>query len=228
MKTEQKYIVLLSAGLDSAFNLFSAHKNGTVLLALTFAYGQKAQSQEAAKAESLCEYLKIPHKVIELGWFSEFTGSALLNQNVTVPRGEQVAIDDLVISQQTAKTVWIPNRNGIFLSIAAGFAEHLGAHFVVPGFNLEEAQTFADNTTEFMLSLNDSFKYSTASKVQVTCFSDKLTKTEIVAEAKKMDLPFHMLWPCYFAKEEWCGQCESCQRFKRALRANGIEIGDLR
>ena len=51
--------------------------------------------------------------------------------------------------------------NGIFLNIAAGFAEALSAQAVLPGFNKEEAATFPDNSVDFLESLNHSFSFST-------------------------------------------------------------------
>ena len=126
-------MVLLSAGLDSSFNLFKASKEMQILLALTFDYGQRAASQEIAKAAGLSARLGIAHKVIALPWFKDFTRTSLLG-GAEVPMANQVSIDDHQRSLQTAKAVWVPNRNGILLNIAAGFAEGLGADFIVPVF----------------------------------------------------------------------------------------------
>lgn len=141
-----------------------------------------------------------------------------------VPTAQAVQIEDLTVSQKTAQAVWVPNRNGIFLNIAAGFAEGLGAQTVIPGFNAEEAATFPDNSAAFLKALEDSFSLSTANHVRVHCYSVEMTKTDIVREGRQLNLPFRDLWPCYFAGENWCGECESCQRFQRALQANGVRV----
>ena len=99
-----------------------------------------------------------------------------------------------------------------------------GADAVVPGFNIEEATTFPDNTEDFLQALSHSFRYSTANGVKAHCFTTALSKSEIVALGKDRALPFAKLWPCYFAEEQWCGQCESCLRFQRALRQNNIQL----
>ncbi len=122
---KQAAVVLLSSGLDSSFNLYRAHREMTVLLALTFKYGQRAQEREVRSAANLAAALSIPHKVIDLSWFREFTRTALVS-GALIPAGEAVSIDDQKTSLETAKAVWVPNRNGIFLNIAAGFAEGLG------------------------------------------------------------------------------------------------------
>jgi 7-cyano-7-deazaguanine synthase len=225
--TKPGAVVLLSAGLDSTFNLYKAAREMDLLLALTFDYGQRAAAKEIACAAELARTLNVPHKVIALPWFKEFTRTALIAE-VNLPKAAEVRIGDHARSLETAKAVWVPNRNGIFLNIAAGFAEGLGAEFVIPGFNREEAATFPDNSLGFLRTLDESWKFSTATQVKPKCFSADMDKTEIVAEALKMKLPLKRLWPCYEASAAWCGLCESCQRFDRALRANGLSFSQLR
>lgn len=219
-------VVLLSAGLDSSFNLIKALEKFSVRLVLTFDYGQKAARREMERAAVLAEQFKLRHEIVRLPWFSLFTKTSLLSEDI-VPHGRDIEIDSLTRSLETAKNVWVPNRNGILLSIAAGFAEGLGADVVIPGFNSEEAQTFPDNSAEFLKSLDASWAYSTDSGVRTFCFTTEMNKTEIVREGIKMRLPFSMLWPCYLSGEKWCGECESCQRFKRALEVNGLNFREL-
>jgi 7-cyano-7-deazaguanine synthase len=220
----KKYVVLLSSGLDSTVNLFAAKQAGEVGLALTFDYGQRAAGREVERATQLARFTGVPHKVISLPWFGEFTRTSLVDASAAVPVSEAVSIDDREASERTAKAVWVPNRNGIFLNIAAGFAEGLGANAIVPGFNAEEAVTFPDNTGAFLEAATKSFFFSTANHVEATCFTTDLVKTEIVKRGVELGVPFELIWPCYFGGEEPCGTCESCQRFARALRAAGVSL----
>ncbi len=220
-------VVLLSAGLDSTFNLLKALQQFRSITALTFDYGQKAAEREKAQSKRLAEHFKINHKIIEVPWFRDFTNTSLV-ADAKVPTGGDVNIEDSARSQATAQSVWVPNRNGIFLNIAAGFAEGIGAGFVIPGFNLEEAQTFPDNSAAFLKALDESFAYSTQGRVRTLCYSAHLTKTQIVSEGLKLKLPFELLWPCYLPGDVWCGSCESCQRFKRALQANDLDFEKVR
>jgi 7-cyano-7-deazaguanine synthase len=217
-------VVLLSSGLDSTVNLYEAQARGSVLLALTFDYGQRARAKEIASARKISHSLGIPHKVVDLSFFKDLGGSSLVDTNLTLPTDADVEIDNLEMSQQSAKSVWVPNRNGIFLNIAAGFAESLGAEVVVPGFNLEEAQTFPDNTQGFLDQLTQSFFFSTSNKVKAKCFTTSLNKTEIVKRGMELKVDFKNIWPCYQAFEKWCGVCESCKRSKRAFEANGLKV----
>lgn len=228
MKSTKKVVVLLSAGLDSTVNLYEAikHKH-EVVLALTFNYGQKAAAKEISQAAKLAAHVGVPHKVIELPWFKDFNKSSLLVDGENVPTGKEVEIDSLNTSEKTAKSVWVPNRNGIFLNIAAGFAEALAADAVIPGFNAEEAATFPDNSKEFMDQATKAMWYSTSNHVTVGCYTAHLVKNDIVRLGQGLHIPWELIWPCYFAGDQWCGQCESCQRSKRAFASAQINVSHL-
>lgn len=218
----QKSIVLLSGGLDSTTNFYQALKKTEVLLSLTFDYGQRAGAKEIEAAAYFSKRENIKHKVLAVPWIKDWNKSSLIDLSDKIPTGNDVQIDELSQSQKTAQSVWVPNRNGIFLNIAAGYAEAMGAKIIIPGFNAEEAVTFPDNSEAFIKSLNQSFSFSTANHVEVQCYTIHEDKTEIVKQASELGIEFDKLWFCYFAQEKWCGECESCKRAKRALHANSI------
>ena len=213
----QQYIVLLSGGLDSVTNLYCAQKEGRVVRALTFDYGQRSRLSEIKAASYYCEKLKISHEVIELPWLKNLTQTALVNTSMDIPRLNH--LDDLNEARITAKAVWVPNRNGVFLNIAACYAESMGVEFVIPGFNKEEASTFPDNSPAFIEAVTSSLSLSTLSQVKVACFTSGLDKIEMVKKAQELGVDFKALWSCYEGGDVPCGQCESCQRSKRAFKA---------
>lgn len=217
-------IILLSSGLDSSVNLFAAQREYDVKLALTMDYGQRAAVKELESSENLCKSLGVKFQRIDLPWFQNLGTSALLSETRDLPQGTDVHLDSLSVSQQTAQKVWVPNRNGIFLQIAAGFAEALEASEVIVGFNSEEAATFPDNSHDFMKATDKALFYSTQNHVTITCFTAEMNKSQIVRYGIQLGVPFQKLWPCYFGQAQWCGVCESCQRFKRALELNGIDL----
>ncbi len=222
----KKAVLLLSSGLDSSVNLYEALKEYEVT-ALTLNYGQKALKKELEKSTQLTKKCKVSHQVIELSFFKNLGSSSLTSDNLKIPVGDEIKIDSMEKSQSSATKVWVPNRNGIFLNIAAGIAEALNAEFVIPGFNLEEAQTFPDNSEKFMEALDESFSYSTANGVKVKCYTTRLNKTQIFKRALELKIEFKDLWPCYKALDLWCGECESCLRFKRAAEENGYSTEGL-
>lgn len=219
-----KSVVLLSSGLDSTVNIYQAQKESEVVLALTFNYGQRAFQSEVRQARKISDRLRVKHLVVDLPFFKEWGKSSLTDHSKAVPVSGSVSIDNYETSVQTAKSVWVPNRNGVFLNIAAGFAESLGADWVIPGFNREEASTFPDNSQDFLEQCTRSLSFSTSNQVQVKCFTVDKNKTEIVGIGKSLNVDFSLIWPCYFNHDtRWCGQCESCQRSIRALKANNID-----
>lgn len=218
-------VVLLSAGLDSTVNLLRALQETDVRKVITFNYGQKAATREIERARSLCELYRLNHDVVDLSFFKLFSQqSSLVNLQSTIPQSAHVDIASLETSFKTAASVWVPNRNGIFLNIGAGFAEGVGAQYIIPGFNAEEAATFPDNTKQYANSLNQTFFYSTQNHVEVLCYTQDMDKTQIVQTGVDLGLNFQMLWPCYHGESEWCGECESCQRFYRAINLVGVEL----
>lgn len=228
MKSTKKVVLLLSAGLDSTVNAFEALKHHhEIVLALTFNYGQRAAKKEIEASAKIAAYLGFPHKVVELPWFKDLNRSSLLVEAQEVPTGGQVQIDNLETSEETAKSVWIPNRNGVFLNIAAAYAEALGATSVIPGFNAEEAVTFPDNSRDFMEAATKGLRYSTSNHVTVGCYTAHLKKPDMVRLGQGLKIPWDLIWPCYFSGDQWCGQCESCQRSKRAFASAGVDVKHL-
>ncbi|MBI3542347.1 MAG: 7-cyano-7-deazaguanine synthase [Deltaproteobacteria bacterium] len=216
-------VLLLSSGLDSAANLALAGDGAAgrseefrVRLTLTIDYGQKGAVRELEHAARLAKHFNVDHVVFDLKGFVALTGgkSALLGgQQIPVPE----SLDELSVTTRTASAVWVPNRNGVMISIAAALAESRGLDAVAVGFNAEEAVTFPDNTPEYMDAMSASLRYSTANHVRVVSATAEMTKKQIVARLADRRFPFELLWSCYHADRRHCGRCESCQRLRRAI-----------
>lgn len=212
-------VVLLSGGLDSSANLALAVERDSVALALTARYGQRAAEREVMAARALCDYYRVPHAVVDLPWLGALGGSALTDKSATMPALATSQLDDRVATEASARQVWVPNRNGVLLNVAAAYAERLGAKRIAVGFNREEAATFPDNTQAYLEALTQAFYYSTANQARVFSYTVAMDKKEIVAQLKALvqPFPFAMIWSCYEASEKPCGECESCRRLARAL-----------
>lgn len=223
-----KSVVILSGGLDSSFNLLKAKSLGEVKLALHFNYGQRASIPEAAYSRAFCESRDISFQIVDVRFLSSWSKSALNDKKAQLPLGDSVNINSEKASQATADSVWVANRNGLFLNIAAAAAEGLGAEQIVPGFNLEEAATFPDNSAAFLDAINKSFQFSTRGKVKALAYSIGMSKTEILKEYLALGGELSELWPCYQSSNKWCGECESCQRFRRAVEENGLDFEKAR
>lgn len=221
-KMRDKSIVLLSGGLDSALSFMRATETTEVIFGLTFDYCQRAADQEISAAQSICQHFLIPHKVVSLPFFSELTTHPFFSNNVACPEPNLEQLDDKASAQSSAKAVWVPNRNGLLLNVAATLAESNNCKLLFVGFNKEEATTFPDNSADYIAAINSSFQFSTLNQVQVTAPTIAMNKIEIVRELITNNFPLELIWSCYNNEEKMCGRCESCMRLKRAALANDV------
>lgn len=222
-----KSIILLSGGLDSLVSLDYAKDTYNIQYALTFNYGQRAAKKEIEAAKNIADYFNIDHRVIETPWLEEITETSLVNTNQDLPALNSGELDNPEKTTESAKNVWVPNRNGLFLNIAACFADSIGFSHIIFGANKEEGTTFPDNTQEFIDKINGSFEFSTLVKPKVFAPLINLNKTEIIKLALEIEAPLNLVRSCYTDEKKHCGKCESCLRLKRALEANGKNFADI-
>ena len=89
-------------------------------------------------------------------------------------------IDDKSQLEESMKSVWVPNRNGLFLNIAASYCDKLNIDYIVFGANLEESAEFSDNRKEFTRLCNEVFLYSTMVHPEVIAPCAKMKKVDLV------------------------------------------------
>ncbi len=211
----KKSVILLSGGLDSVVTLGSSKDEYNITLALTFDYGQKSVDKEIKASKKVCEYYNVEHKVIKLDWLKEITKTALVSED-NIP-------DKNLQTNESMKSVWVPNRNGLFLNIAAAFADTYNFTHILFGANAQEGKTFPDNTKEFRERINLSFELSTLVKPKVYAPLINCTKDDIVKIALNKGIPLELVRSCYNKAEKNCGKCESCINLKQALINNNCK-----
>lgn len=211
-------------------NAALARERHTVVRAVTLDYGQRAAVREIAAAAHICAQWNFAHTVIALPWLHALTHTALVNRSATMPtfHPTDAALNDAELGRVSATAVWVPNRNGVFINVAAAMAESMNAQWIVTGFNAEEAATFPDNTLDYVDRANAALEFSTLSLPKVVSYTQVMTKRDIVQCALDHDIPLQWSWPCYESGEAWCGHCESCARFQRAVMQAGLVYETLR
>ncbi len=201
-------IILLSGGIDSLVSLAIAKNKLDVKKALIFDYGQKAFSEEYEASKSIAKYYNVEHKKIELNFLKEISDNALTNPNNN-------KFDDF-------NSVWIPNRNGLFLNIAASFCDKYGYDYIIFGANKEEAENFPDNSSEFIDKGNEFFKYSTLQKPKLFAPCLSFDKIDIINYAIDNNLPLNLIKSCYDSvvntNKKHCGKCMSCKLLMDAIK----------
>ena len=217
-----KTVALLSGGLDSTVATAAAQRDSEIVLALTLDYRQRARAKEIDASRRIARRLGIRHRVVRLDFLGEVTTSALVNRSDGLPFLSADLLDQAEATSESMRGVWVPNRNGLFVAIAASFAEGLEADRIVAGFNREEAASFPDNSMDFVARTNAALSLSTLSGVRLAAPTIELDKQEIVQLGYELGAPLNEIWSCYEGGTRHCRGCESCLRLLRAIESAGV------
>ncbi len=214
MTPNDKALILMSGGLDSlvALDYAQKHLNIPIDLALTFDYGQKSLKHEIKASSDICKYYGLKHEIIKLDWLKNITKTSLVSDN-TLP-------DNNFNTIESALSVWVPNRNALFLNIAGCYCDANNYKYIIYGANKDESQNFPDNTEVFRQQITKLFETSTLIHPQVIAPLINYSKNDIVKIAVEDSVPLELVWSCYVSGEKHCGKCESCNHLKKALIAN--------
>lgn len=212
MKT--KAVILTSGGLDSATLLAMAHSNGRECYSLSFDYGQRHRAELNA-ARGLAErYGDVIHRVVSLD-LSAIGGSALTDMDIPVPTTPQEGIP----------ITYVPARNTVFLSLALGWAEVLGASEIYIGVNAVDYSGYPDCRPEFIAAYQQLIGVATKAGVEGASISLEtplidLSKGAIIDAGLRLGVDYSLTVSCYQADEmgRACGECDSCR-----LRAAGFD-----
>ena len=209
-----KAVILTSGGLDSATLLAMAHSNGRECYSLSFDYGQRHRAELNA-ARGLAErYGDVVHRVVSLD-LSAIGGSALTDMDIPVPTTPQEGIP----------ITYVPARNTVFLSLALGWAEVLGASEIYIGVNAVDYSGYPDCRPEFIAAYQQLIGVATKAGVEGASISLEtplidLSKGAIIDAGLRLGVDYSLTVSCYQADEmgRACGECDSCR-----LRAAGFE-----
>ncbi|MGO8685037.1 MAG: 7-cyano-7-deazaguanine synthase QueC [Thermoleophilia bacterium] len=214
-----KAVVLLSGGLDSTLCATMAEREfHEGALALTILYGQKHE-REVGAAERVAAHLHMPHETVQLeACLFAGGGSALIDPGEEVP---SIGYDEIA----GVSPLYVPFRNGIFLSMATAFALKHDASYVYFGAHAEDAQRWAypDCTPEFIGAMANAIYVGTYHKVRLLTPLQWMDKKEIVHAGQLIGSPVHLTWSCYRGGEVACGACPTCRSRLAAFQANGME-----
>lgn len=213
----KKAVILLSGGLDSATTLAVARRDGFACHALSFAYGQRHRAELDAAARVAKSLGAAEHKTVALD-LSAIGGSALTDVSIPVPDKPGSGIP----------VTYVPARNTVFLAVAAGWAEVLGARDIFIGVNAVDYSGYPDCRPEFISAFERVANLGTKAGVEGHGLSIhaplvKLSKADIVRLGTDLGVDYGLTVSCYTADEQGraCGVCDSCR-----LRQQGfVEAG---
>ncbi len=221
--TTRRAVVLVSGGLDSATALGEARAAGFECFAMSFDYGQRHR-QELEAARRVCDSLGVAaHVVIDLNLRA--IGGSALTADVEVPKHR----DEATMSTGIPVT-YVPARNTVFLSIALGWAETLGAFDLFIGVNAVDYSGYPDCRPEFIRAFESLANLATQAGVegrgrfQIHTPLIELTKARIIRRGLDLGVDFGLTHSCYDPSADGrpCGACDSCILRARGFAETGI------
>ena|SRR3990167_3614756 len=215
----KKAVVLLSGGLDSTTCLAEALSQGFHCFALSFDYGQRHKAELAAARRVASHFAVADHRIVRLD-VGQFGGSALTDTRLAIP--EQVKADEIPIT-------YVPARNTVFLSVALGYAEVLGAFDIFIGVSAVDYSNYPDCRPEFINAFQALANLATRAGVEGQAFTIQapllsLSKAETIQLGLKQGVDYSMTVSCYKASEDGraCGVCPSCELRRQGFSAAGV------
>lgn len=219
----RRAVVLLSGGLDSYTAAAVAKRDGFALNALSINYGQRhvlelAASRAVAASLGVERHLELTLDLSPIG------GSSLTSSALDVPKDSTIARTAVDRHPIVIPNTYVPARNTIFLSIALGWAEVLGAADIVIGVNALDYSGYPDCRPEFIHAFERLARLATRAGVEgrpLTIHTPliSLSKADIIRRGLSLGLDYGLTHSCYDPPPGGgpCGHCDSCQ-----LRAAGF------
>jgi len=210
-------VAIVSGGMDSVTLLHylvkKEHRHPAVI---SFMYGQK-HSKEIEFAKQNVQLVGCEsHLVLDLTLLkSLFATSALVGGDVTIPDIQEVRGDP-------QPATYVPNRNMIFLGLAAAFAESHGATQVFYGAQQHDMYGYWDTTNEFLEKLNQVYGLNRKNAIHIEAPFVKLSKADILRMGFEMGVDYALTWSCYQGHDLACGRCPTCAERLEAFKQVGV------
>lgn len=219
----RKAVVLVSGGLDSATTLAVAKAEGCELFAISFDYGQRHRFELEA-ARKVCAANQVRRHIVVPLDLRAFGGSALTD-DIAVPKDR--SDDELTAG---IPVTYVPARNTIFLSLALGWAEVLGAFDLFIGVNAVDFSGYPDCRPEFIAAFEKLANLATKAGVEGTgrwtihAPLIQLSKADIIRTGMRLGVDYSLTHSCYDPDPQGlaCGRCDSCR-----LRLKGFAEAGL-
>ena len=221
MDQSRKALVLFSGGIDSTTALYWAQGRYAEVSTLSFDYGQRHRV-ELALARRLVRRLRLPQKVLKFD-LRQVGGSALTDLSVSLPRfPRQGEIGPGV------PATYVPFRNGIFLALAAAWAEAKGINDIVCGFNTIDSPNYPDTRASFVRAMQRAIDLGTSAasngrRIRIVAPFIRMKKSEIIRLGLSLGADYSFSISCYGGREVPCRRCSSCLLRKRAWEEAGTK-----
>lgn len=218
MTVARRGVVLLSGGLDSATVMAIARSEGYELYAISVAYGQRHMAEIKASADVARSLGARRHQVMHVN-LNDVGGSALTDTSIDVPETPSEGIP----------ITYVPARNTLFLSLALGWAEVVGATDIFIGVNAVDYSGYPDCRPEFVAAFERLANVATrvgieGGGIRIHTPLIDLSKADIVRIGTQLGVDYAQTVSCYQADDQGraCGRCDSCRLRRAGFESAGI------
>jgi 7-cyano-7-deazaguanine synthase len=199
--------------MDSTLTAAIARRESDTVAAIHFNYRHRTEQRELKAFNDVADVLHITERlVVDIDVLRKIGGSSLTDTSIPVSAAD--------LTNTEIPTSYVPFRNGVFLSIATGWAEVIGAQRIYIGAVEEDSSGYPDCRTVFFKAFEQAINLGTkpSTKIEILTPLISLSKADIVNKSLELEAPLELTWSCYQSGDVACGECDSC-----ALRLRGFE-----
>jgi len=207
-----KAVLILSGGLDSTTLLYDLLDQGYEVSALTFDYHQK-HKKEIQCAKATCAKLHIPHKIVDISVLNDLAPSSLTRDEWNVPEGHY--------AEESMKQTVVPNRNMVFLSLAASYAIGTGAQELFYAAHAGDHAIYPDCRPVFVSAMETALHLCDWKDLTLRVPYVHLSKGDIVKKGLALGVDYADTWSCYKGGNRPCGKCGACTERREAFEVAG-------
>ncbi len=217
----EKTVILFSGGLDSTTALYWAKKKFSAVLAMMVNYSQR-HNIETELAQKVVKRLNVEAHLIQFP-LKNIVYSALIDKDKKIPESLETSKNE-----EGVPFTYVPFRNGIFLSLAAAFAESREIYNIVTGFNLIDTPDYPDTTEAFTKKMEDAINQGTSASITGKTFKIHTpligkSKKEIIRMGLELGVDYSYSISCYRGEEIPCLKCPSCDTRDNAFKQLNME-----
>ena len=217
MAENERAVVLVSGGMDSATAAYEAREEGYELFFLHTSYGQRTEGKEYECARALADDLEAADFLrIETDYLSAIGGSSLTD--------EGMAVEEADVENEEVPTSYVPFRNANLLAMAVSYAEANGCDAVFMGAHSEDYAGYPDCRPAFFEAFERVVDTGTKPETEIAIRAPfaEWSKTRIAERGAELGVPFEETWSCYRDEAPACGTCDSCAYRLRSFRNAGM------
>jgi 7-cyano-7-deazaguanine synthase len=218
MNNKRLAICLVSGGMDSCVTAAIARAESAEIALLHVSYGQRTERRERKAFADIADFYGVEKRLaVSIEYLAKIGGSSLTDKNMEVAEAN--------LESTEIPTSYVPFRNANMLSIAASWAEVIGAQRIYIGAVAEDSSGYPDCRPEFYEAFEKAIDAGTKPETRIELRTPiiHLSKAEIVQKGLEFGAPLHLSWSCYRNEDLACGTCDSCALRRRGFARAGAK-----